>query len=313
MLRLIAAAATALFWSAVASAQDPVAVCAGEAADAIAAKACLARQLSAAEDDLVEAERQLNAATSNFATVERQRNAATRLGTSQAAWRAHRDLDCQLTAALAPAELDSGVVQVACAIQATQVRAERFLRYAESITPLEIPDERLESFDVADRDDGERRIYFRDWLAACRPDGGCAAATYVFATPGSNQAAYLLRLFRDAPDDAWSVVFAGLAVEPDPNADLQIWVDDAAPTTLAPRNGHRPAGAANVLRIVDPTEARSLIDAMTAGLEARVRFADANGDLHEERFSLRGLSAALDWVDTTQPTMADTADAAAGE
>ena len=281
--------------------------CMSEAGDALGAKACLARKLDDLEQDILSAERELETAIEGLETPERQRTARGRLGTSQAAWRAHRDLDCQLTAALAPAELDGGVLQVACAITQSQARLDRLLRLAEAIVPLEIPTETLDAFDVSERRDGEQRIYFRDWLAACRPEGDCAAAAYVFAEPGSNAAAAILRVYRDTPDDAWSLVFAGLANAPDPNNPLSLRIGDTDPITLEPRSGFRPVGAANVLRLVDPAQTRAVLDAMKAGLEVRVRFSDPNGDSREERFSLRGLTAALEWIDDTQPGMSEAA------
>ena len=142
---------------------------------------------------------------------------------------------------------------------------------------------------------GETRAYFGDVLGACRPDGYCSA---VVALKDDGGAAYRqqLRVARPAPSAPYQVEF--VAVSPMP-------ADDAQPMTLAFGRrtlsltgaiGLAAPNSANEYRVTSETVAEDLVHRMRKARVARWTYRSVAGPSTAD-FPLRGMTAALAWVD----------------
>ena len=142
---------------------------------------------------------------------------------------------------------------------------------------------------------------FKDWLAACRPDGYCSATTSV--KPGAEETAadYLLRIGRQPGDDRlWQISFTTVAVTADRDRPMNARIDSDPATTLRPVGGYEPLGTVNDLFVTEPALGDRILGAMAAGSRIRFEFLDIAGAPHDADFSLSGLSASLLWIDERQ-------------
>jgi hypothetical protein len=147
---------------------------------------------------------------------------------------------------------------------------------------------------------GETRAYFRDVLGACRPDGYCSA---VVALSDKDGAAYLhqLRVARPLAGEPWQVEF--VAVSPTP-------AEPATPMTLGFGRdtvvlNDAIANVPNVMneyRVSSQAVADDLVARLKRGRTATWTYRSVAGP-SSATFPLRGMTAALTWIDcmTTQP------------
>ncbi len=145
----------------------------------------------------------------------------------------------------------------------------------------------------------ETRRYFQDWLAACRTDGYCSALAYdnTDSTAGVD-ADYIFRVGRPAESPYWELSFTAVAAMPGLNERFDVTVDNT-PFSFSPPYEAGAFGSINEFYFMnDP--AQSLFDAMGPGDSLRVMFADEAGESRTATFSLRGLTAALLWIDEQQ-------------
>jgi len=140
---------------------------------------------------------------------------------------------------------------------------------------------------------GETRAYFGDTLAACRPDGYCSA---VVALPDpSGRAAWRqqLRVARPGPGADYQIELA--ATNPMPVGGPMNFTTPGQTVDPGPWLVPTP-NTANEFRVSDPILTRSLVSGLRRQRIARWTYASADGPA-EAYFSLRGMTAALDWID----------------
>lgn len=148
---------------------------------------------------------------------------------------------------------------------------------------------------------GDDSRTFKDWRAACRPDGYCAAATYVNPGADDANADYILRIGRQpGADRLWQIGFTTLAATADRDRPMNARVDGNPAITLRPVGGFEPLGAVNDFFVTEPALGDRILAAMAAGSRIRFEFLDVTGAPHDADFSLSGLSATLLWIDERQ-------------
>jgi hypothetical protein len=140
---------------------------------------------------------------------------------------------------------------------------------------------------------GETRAYFGDTLAACRPDGYCSAVVAI-ADP-SGQAAYRHQLRVARPSPGADHLVELVAVEPMPVAGVMRFTTPGQTVDPGPWLVPTSPGG-NEYRVSDPILTRSLVSGLRRQRIARWNYASADGPA-EAYFSLRGMTAALNWID----------------
>ena len=148
---------------------------------------------------------------------------------------------------------------------------------------------------------GEKRAYFRDWLAACRPDGYCSTLSYV--NPDDWRADHWLRVGSAATGLDYEIIYVGVARAPSDQAALEFWVDGERIARLEPMADlgwvREPGDAVNEFRVSQSVANLTLLPAMRRGARIRVRAVEpgaAEPETYAE-FSLMGLGKALRWLD----------------
>lgn len=145
----------------------------------------------------------------------------------------------------------------------------------------------------------ETRRYFGDWLAACRDDGYCSAIAYDNLNPGDGRVSdNWFRIGRHAEEIWWELSFTPIAQMADPQAPFAVSVDGTTelftgPTEIA------AFGSINDFFLLG-SKAQSVMDRLMPGQSLQVEFTADTGAPTRASFSLRGLTAALIWIDETQ-------------
>jgi hypothetical protein len=158
---------------------------------------------------------------------------------------------------------------------------------------------------------GEKRAYFKDWLAACRPTTGyCSATTYINPNPPSGAVAdYILRVSREKSADNWEISLSTVVTLP---TDTSFVVIEDEPNMLY---FNRPGSFAAFGAINDfyflGNEARHLLNKMLANDTLTLTF-DAETGRETLDFSLRGLTASMLWIDEQQEKVGSKRDAGYG-
>jgi hypothetical protein len=145
---------------------------------------------------------------------------------------------------------------------------------------------------------GETRKYFKDWLAACRPDGYCSATAYV--NPGANGtvADYIFRVGRQAQQTYWEVSFTAVATDADAHSDFIVTID-GKPESFSQPQAVAAYGSINDFYFLGD-RAQRLMDRLPRSTAANVAFTDRKGVSESANFSLSGLGPALSWIDDQQ-------------
>jgi hypothetical protein len=147
--------------------------------------------------------------------------------------------------------------------------------------------------------EGETRRYFKDWLAACRPDFYCSATAYQNPNPGDGRVAdYVLRVGRHAEEIYWELSFSTVVAMGDASAPFVVAVD-AEPTEFSGAQEVAAYGSINDFFLIGP-KAQAVMDQLAPGHELTVGFTDDTGAKQRAQFSLEGLTAALIWIDEQQ-------------
>lgn len=158
---------------------------------------------------------------------------------------------------------------------------------------------------------GEKRVYFKDWLAACRPTTGyCSATTYINPNPPSGAVAdYILRVGREKSADSWEISLSTVVTMP---TDTSFIVIEDEPNTLYFNrpNSFAAFGAINDFYFLG-NEARRLLEKMLANNELTLTY-DAVSGRETLNFSLRGLTASMFWIDEQQEKVGEPRDAGYG-
>ena len=152
----------------------------------------------------------------------------------------------------------------------------------------------------ANRLEGERRAYFQDWLAACRPGGYCSTLAYVNADDG--WAEHWLRVGAAAEGLDYEVIYVGVAAAPSDAAVLELAVDGRVAARLEPMAdlgwGREPGDSINQFRVSQSVANLTLLPAMRRGAALTVTAIEPGGARKRyATFSLDGLPEALRWLD----------------
>lgn len=148
---------------------------------------------------------------------------------------------------------------------------------------------------------GERRAYFKDWLAACRPGGYCSALAYVGVDPTGDFADYIIRVEQPSAGADYGVIFTAVETIPETDPPLLVKIDDREIAVLTPGDDQgltrEPDDALNEYRFAQSRALRTILPAMKRGRFMTVLFKDDEDLPRAPRFSLRGLTAALAWFE----------------
>lgn len=149
---------------------------------------------------------------------------------------------------------------------------------------------------------GERRAYFSDWLASCRPGGYCSALAYVGARGDFYD--YAIRVGSPAPGLDYEILLTAVETFLSETATISVAIDriyDDSFAAGADLGWHRePGDAVNEHRFAQSPANLALLPAMKRGYRMRVRWTDADGGAQAQTFSLIGLRAALSWIEANR-------------
>lgn len=143
-----------------------------------------------------------------------------------------------------------------------------------------------------------QREYFGDYVATCRPDGGCDASTFS-DTPTADGRTFSSSLVLNrlgGPGTAWILSFAGAFEGPVAGTPIQVAVG-AETWTLNAGEGYG--------QIMDHTfftrpANEQIFAAMRSGSSLDITQTVADGSQQAVRYSLRGLNEAMLWMDALQ-------------
>jgi uncharacterized membrane protein/invasion protein IalB len=146
---------------------------------------------------------------------------------------------------------------------------------------------------------GELR-YFRDWLASCNDDTpmGCHASSFQLRE-GGPEYDHALRLERESPRAPISLVFESTTAALEAQAPVEIRVDDQPATTVF-AGGYRLDPGAKALTVTAEEAIGTLLPRLRAGNRVFVTYTRADAQPGSVSFSLLGLTAALDFIQTQQ-------------
>ncbi|MGJ8528991.1 DUF1176 domain-containing protein [Maritalea sp.] len=147
---------------------------------------------------------------------------------------------------------------------------------------------------------GEKRAYFKDWLAACRPQTNyCSAISYINPNPANGTVAdYWFRIGRHKSGNHWEMSFTTVKTQPAKTTTFYIHVgEDFYPYTKG--GTARAYGAINDIFLIGD-QATAMLKKMIADDKMTIGFDDENAKSVDIEFSLSGLTAALLWIDDQQ-------------
>jgi len=136
---------------------------------------------------------------------------------------------------------------------------------------------------------------FRDWRAVCDNLNNCKAVSVDLA-PASR-----LEIARKyGRDTFWTLSFIITGDEARTYEPFHISVDFEEPLTLEPDDGYRSALEPNRFDIINIRQANRLMQLFARGRQTYFNFLNRQGQETGARFSLKGLSASLLWIDDRQ-------------
>ena len=306
-----------------ASAQEAEALCVDQSLDALGRRACYARALADAESDLNTALNSLRESARSIEAADRRRSALAAIDAAHNAWRLLRDHDCALRASLQSDPIDGSVTQMQCAISRTSARRFDIAGFSAA-APLLVaeggqadPDADGEagagtqagagqdaaaqqpSAEQSAAGSGEEVAgeTFRDWRAGCTTMGACVASS---AVEGETRTPYAIAIARGAANQDWSVRLTATEARAHADAPIVLSIDERAPVSFQPRSDFSVRADTADVTFTAPLKTAAVFNGMRAGLDLTANFTDADGRERAERFSLRGFSAALDWIETQQ-------------
>ncbi|WP_299343956.1 DUF1176 domain-containing protein [uncultured Maritalea sp.] len=152
---------------------------------------------------------------------------------------------------------------------------------------------------------GEKRAYFKDWLAACKTDTGyCSAISYINPNPGNGAVAdHWLRVGRNKSNDKWEISITPILTMPSNTTTFYFWVGEES-FWFTKGDSALAYGAINDIFLLN-NDATKLLSAMLAGNRLKASFDDQQGRRVDIEFSLSGLTAALLWIDEQQGRVGD--------
>lgn len=148
---------------------------------------------------------------------------------------------------------------------------------------------------------GETRAYFRDVLAACRPGGYCSVLSYNGAGPDAAgvDADYIFRVGSAATGLDYELIFTGVASYVAEESPITVIIDGRKIAVLEPGAdlGWSVSQSVNEYGFSQSVGNLTVLPAMKAGRFMTLAFRDQQGRDRSVRFSLRGVTAALRWIE----------------
>ncbi len=143
-----------------------------------------------------------------------------------------------------------------------------------------------------------QREYFADYMATCRTDGGCDGATFT-ETPTSDGQTFWASLTLNRagfPGTAWMLSFSGAFEGPVPGTPIEVVIGRET-WALTAGDGYGDIMGHNIFYW--PVN-EQILDAMRAGVAMDITQTISNGSRQTVRYSLRGLTATMAWIDQKQ-------------
>ena len=137
------------------------------------------------------------------------------------------------------------------------------------------------------------RKYFGDYMTTCRPDGACDTITFTeIPTSNGQKFSSSLTFKRQRGADApWFLTFSGVFLGPmEVKIGSQSW-------TLQPGSGYGQFMAFNYFA---PPLNATIVGEMVAGSTMQITQRKKDGSQQTVSYSLRGLTAAMKWIDAKQ-------------
>jgi Protein of unknown function (DUF1176) len=141
---------------------------------------------------------------------------------------------------------------------------------------------------------------FKDWRASCDNNGNCQGVANDTRRNNTN-ATYRLEIARKRGRDSfWTLSFVVIDDEPRTYEPLHVSVDFEQPLQLEPDEDYQPGTQANTYVITGVAQGNILMSLFARGNDTFFNFLNTKGQETGARFSLRGLSATLLWIDDQQ-------------
>ena len=151
---------------------------------------------------------------------------------------------------------------------------------------------------------GETRIFAKNYIGTCRPDGSCAAVTYKM-NPSTNKSEapldwdHRLAITRQTADAPWKIVLTAVTVVPDISEGIDMIIDRDGGNKV-PFEFLQPEQAINELSI-DTKLSDVFLEKFKAGSNARwIYTVKSDGTKNNTLFSLVGLTRAMKWIECAQ-------------
>lgn len=142
--------------------------------------------------------------------------------------------------------------------------------------------------------------HFKDWRVACNVTSDCNASTTSPALTNAS-GSYRLEIARKSGSDAyWTLSFIIQKDEPRVGEPFHISVDFEQPLRLESEVDFQPGKQALAYDITGIVKANTLMQLFARGNETFFNFLNSRGQETAARFSLKGLSASLLWIDDQQ-------------
>jgi len=141
---------------------------------------------------------------------------------------------------------------------------------------------------------------FKDWRASCDDNGNCKGGV-VDTRRNNTTATYRLEIARKRGRNSfWTLSFVVIGDEVRTYEPLHVSVDFEPPLQLEPDTDYQFGQQANTYNITGVTQGNILMRLFARGNDAFFNFLNSRGQETAARFSLKGLSATLLWIDDQQ-------------
>lgn len=141
---------------------------------------------------------------------------------------------------------------------------------------------------------------FKDWHASCDDTGNCKGVTTDISRANTG-VTYRLEIARQHGREAfWTLSFIIQNGQPKTGEPFHISVDFKEPVELKPDEGYQSGAQPDTFNIISVNQANTLMKLFARGNETFFNYLNSRGQETAARFSLKGLSASLLWIDDQQ-------------
>ncbi len=151
---------------------------------------------------------------------------------------------------------------------------------------------------------GETRIFAKNYIGTCRPDGSCAAVTYTMNPHTKKSDAPLgwdhrMAIARQTTKSPWKIILTAVTVVPDISEGIDMEIDRDGGNKV-PFEFLRPEQAINELSI-DTKLTDTFLEKFNPGSNVRWIYSVKGGGAQGNTlFSLIGLTRAMKWINCAQ-------------